>query len=212
MSPVERSQSTRVYQSVTATFPKLDKSLAPADKIIHSLVTVEYHTPFLIDGLHDGESKGFGLVLEHRQDTKTGLILCDRTAVPTSIGDVYIHFASSILVPGLVVFVHPTQNFSVISYDPTLLGKTPIRPPEFDTRPVTQGDDVVMVVLSSGDMHEPLVKKTRVTNVSELYARQCPTPRFRSINAERIEVDEPIMGLGGWNRAPLELLIEQQQR
>ncbi|KAI9910374.1 hypothetical protein PsorP6_010922 [Peronosclerospora sorghi] len=66
--------------------------------------------------------RGTGLAI----DEEKGLVVVDRTTVTESIGDVIVTFASTIMVPDQVVFVHPVHNFTIVQYDQKRNGSTPI--------------------------------------------------------------------------------------
>ena len=48
------------------------------------------------------------------------------TPCPVSMGDVRIAFAGTLEIPGKVEFVHPLHNLAIVSYDPKLIGNTPV--------------------------------------------------------------------------------------
>ena len=64
-------------------------------------------------------SLGTGIIV----DKKKGLVLVDRGTIPHPIGDIVLIFSESVRLDGSVVFIHPTHNFSIISYDPTCLAE-----------------------------------------------------------------------------------------
>jgi pro-apoptotic serine protease NMA111 len=77
-----------------------------------------------------------GLVL----DSKLGLVVTDRNAVPTSIGDVLLTFANSIIIPAQVLYLHQVYNFAIVQYDPKLLGDSVVKDAVISDVPVRQND------------------------------------------------------------------------
>lgn len=86
----------------------------PAPRLRDALVMVSFDVPYLIDGVSSGEYVGAGVIV----DKQLGLVLVDRATAPITLGDALITFGGALEVAGRVVFVHPTQNFSVLQYDP----------------------------------------------------------------------------------------------
>lgn len=62
-------------------------------------------------------------------DAERGLIVISRNIVPFAMGDLSITIADSIIVPGKVVYLHPTHNFAII---PTLPFVTPQKKPTYN--------------------------------------------------------------------------------
>mmetsp|Transcript_19294 Transcript_19294/g.23485 ORF Transcript_19294/g.23485 Transcript_19294/m.23485 type:complete len:648 (-) Transcript_19294:173-2116(-) len=83
----------------------------------HSLVYVEFSTPFALDGQGTQYQWCCGVIV----DKALGLILCDRGTVSTFLGDVQCTFNASKTIRASVIFVHPLQKYSIIRYDPSLL-------------------------------------------------------------------------------------------
>lgn len=75
-------------------FPR--SSSAFADRISPSLVTVEFHTPFMVDGVHASSFVGVGVVV----DAEKGYVITDRNTTAIALGDIVITVASSVEVPG----------------------------------------------------------------------------------------------------------------
>lgn len=72
-------------------------------------------------------------------DAERGLVVLGRNIVPFALGDLSITFADSIVIPGKVEFLHPTHNVAMISYDPRLLGDTPVQSAQLSDTPLVQG-------------------------------------------------------------------------
>ncbi|KAI8849018.1 trypsin-like cysteine/serine peptidase domain-containing protein [Chytridium lagenaria] len=149
----------------TATFAELDESLGAAKLLFHSVIKVSYYMPCRLDA---------GLIL----DSKRGLIVVGRNIVPFNMGDVSLTFADSIIIPGKVVFLHPTHNIAFISYDPALVGETPVKTPVFSDSELVQGHRVSLVALNHNQ--RPVCIESTVTDITSVTIPQSATPRFRA--------------------------------
>ena len=102
-------------------FSKPDDPRAAA--LAPSLVGVGFDMPYSVSGITERNYRGTGLVV----DAARGLVVVDRNTVPVSMGDVRVMFAGTLEIPGKVEFVHPLHNLAIVSYDPKLIGNTPVR-------------------------------------------------------------------------------------
>ncbi len=107
------------------TFPR--QSDRYVQEISQSLVLVNFSMPYTVSGVTDRYYYGTGIVA----DAKRGWVVVDRNTVPVAMGDVRLTFAGSIEIPGRVEYIHPLHNLAVVSYDPTLLGDTPVKSAQF---------------------------------------------------------------------------------
>ncbi|KAI9328060.1 hypothetical protein BDR26DRAFT_825982 [Obelidium mucronatum] len=179
-----------IYESHTATHLALEENLGPGRDVIPSLIHIEFHMPFYIDGIAHSVSAGVGVVV----DAELGLVVGDRHTIPISLGDVLLTFANSIIIPAKILFIHQVYNFVVLQYDVKLLGETFVKSAVFSERELSQGDSVHMVCLSKA--YQALVRKTVVTNKRQFFVAEPIPPCFRSINVEGIELENPL-GTGG---------------
>jgi S1-C subfamily serine protease len=163
----------------------------PARALAPSLAMVEFDVPFRIDGVLGTAFAGAGLVV----DAEAGLMVVDRDTVPVSLGDVRITFGGSVEVPGRVVLLHPDHNLAVISYDPSLIGDTPVRSAELRPRSLAAGDEVWLVALTRGQ--QVVSRKSPVARVDAASIPLPSSPRFREFNAELISLTETIASVGG---------------
>ncbi len=108
-----------------------------------SLVLVNFDMPYTVSGVADRYYYGTGLVA----DAERGWVVVDRNTVPVSMGDVRLTFAGTIEIPGRVEYIHPLHNLAVVSYDPKLLGSTPVKSATFVTKPIVAGQQVAVVGL-----------------------------------------------------------------
>ncbi|KAG0261686.1 hypothetical protein BG011_000782 [Mortierella polycephala] len=179
------------YAPATAIYPTINPALHPAPLLMPSFVAVDFHLPFLVDGMKATQFYGTGLVVS----TNPPLVVCDRDTIPISIGDIFITFANSVIIPGRLVYLHQHYNFVVLTYDSDLLADTPVKPATFSDKPLAQGDECYLVGV--GTDQSPVIKKTTVSNVGNIGTRECSPPRWRAMNVEGIKVDDPVGTQGG---------------
>jgi len=183
--PPEPEQRSPASTTFNGDLPRPMRDLAP------SLAMVEFDAPFRIDGLHSGSFKGAGLIV----DAERGLVVVDRETLPVALGDVRLVFAASVEIPGEVVFIHPVHNLAVVSYDPRMLGDTPVRSARL--RPVTlESNDEVWVVGLSPD-HELVSRKSRVSTVKAFELPLTSPPRFRETNLDVTLLTDSPKTVGG---------------
>ena len=118
--PVEPSEGT--------TFPRQGERHVQA--VTPSLVLVNFDMPYTVSGVADRYYYGTGLIA----DAERGLVVVDRNTVPVAMGDVRLTFAGSLEIPGRVEYIHPLHNLAVVSYDPKLIGDTPVKSATFLNR------------------------------------------------------------------------------
>jgi S1-C subfamily serine protease len=116
-------------------------------KLMPSLVMINYDMPYAISGVTERNYHGTGLVV----DAKHGWVVTDRNTVPVAVGDVRLTFAGTLEVPGRVVYIHPLHNLALIAYDPSLVGTTPVATARLGTRPMHDGDEVWAVGLRADE-------------------------------------------------------------
>ncbi len=154
-------------------------------KLAPSLVMVNFDMPFPVSGVSDQHYHGTGVVI----DAARGLVVVDRNTVPVALGDVSFTFAGSLEVPGKVEFVHPAHNLAVVSYDPALVGDTPVKSAELLLRDVRPGEELWVVGIK-GD-HKLISQATEVASVDPLLLPLSRSFRFRDTNIETISLVNP---------------------
>jgi len=152
---------------------------ARADKIAPSLVVINFDMPYSVSGVTERSYRGTGVVV----DAARGLIVTDRNTVPVALGDVRLTFAGTIEVPGRVEYIHPLHNLAVISYDPALIGTTPVRAARFSTKELAPGDDVWVVGLRADQRLAALESK-----VAAVEPAQFPLSRTLAFRDSNLEV------------------------
>lgn len=150
--------------------------------VMPSLVMVTYDLPYTLSGVAERHYYGTGLIV----DKERGYVVVDRNTVPIAMGDVTITFAGSLQINGHVEYMHPLHNLAVVSYDPALIGDTPVKAAKLSTREVAAGDEVWVVGLR-GD-HQVVHQRTTVASVDPLLLPLSPTMRFRDTNLETISL------------------------
>lgn len=170
----------------TVKFLELDESLGPAKELFSCMVKVSYYMPCRIDGFPKSRKYGAGLVV----DAERGLIVISRNIVPFAMGDLSITIADSIIVPGKVVYLHPTHNFAIISYNPKDVGGTPIQSAKISPINLVQGHQVSLVAFNHNQ--RPICLRTVVTDITSVTIPHNGTPRFRGINLDAITLDTPL--------------------
>lgn len=82
-------------------------------------------------------------------DARLGLVLVGRTIVPFDLGEIFISFAESVNLPASIEFLHPTQNYAIIRYNPSLLGDTWVESARFSNEELKQGSPVCFLGLDT---------------------------------------------------------------
>jgi len=155
------------------------------DRLSPSLVTVSFDKPYAVSGVNEKNYTGTGLIV----DTQRGLIVVDRNTVPLAMGDVRITFGGSVEVPGKVEYIHPLHNLAVVSYDPQVIGDTPVRAATLRSRDLHAGDAVWVVGMHSDA--RVMSQKTEVSGLDVLSFPLSRTLRFRDSNLEAINLVNP---------------------
>jgi S1-C subfamily serine protease len=161
-------------------FSKPDDPRAAA--LAASLVGVGFDMPYSVSGITERNYRGTGLVV----DAARGLVVVDRNTVPVSMGDVRVIFAGTLEIPGKVEFVHPLHNLAIVSYDPKLIGTTPVRSAKLTDRRIVPGETIAVVGMGADSE-----LRVRTTQVSSLVPIQLPlsrTMQFRESNLETIQL------------------------
>jgi pro-apoptotic serine protease NMA111 len=173
--PVAPPMQSAATQYAKTGDPRIDR-LAP------SLVTITFDMPYSVSGVTEKNYHGTGVIV----DTKRGLVVIDRNTVPLAMGDVRITFNGTVEVPGKVEFIHPLHNLAVVSYDPQLIGDTPVRAATFVAKELQTGDDVWVVGERSDS--KVVAQRTEVSSVDPVAFPLSRTLRFRDSNLEAINL------------------------
>jgi S1-C subfamily serine protease len=164
-------------------FPKYQDPRLTA--LAPSLATVSFNMPYSVSGVTEHFYHGTGLVV----DAQRGLVVVDRDTVPVSLGDVTVTFAGTVQVPGRVVYVDPVHNFSIVAYDPRLIGTTPVKAATLKQEKLVPGEPIWVVGL--GDDSQMHARATEVASIDPLALPLSRTMRFRDTNIETIGLVNP---------------------
>ena len=148
--------------------------------ITPSLVLINFDMPYTVSGVSDRHFYGTGVIA----DTERGWVVVDRNTVPVALGDVRITFAGSLEAPGKVEYIHPLHNLAVVSYDPALIGDTPVQAATFSSEPVVPGEELEVVGLKAD--HTLLSQPSLVRALIPTELPPSRTLRFRESNLEAI--------------------------
>jgi pro-apoptotic serine protease NMA111 len=164
-------------------FPKYQDPRLTA--LAPSLATVTFNMPYSVSGVTEHFYHGTGLVV----DAQRGLVVVDRDTVPVSLGDVTVTFAGTVQVPGRVVYVDPAHNFSVVAYDPRLIGTTPVKAATLKPEKLVPGEPIWVVGL--GDDSQMHSRATEIASIDPLSLPLSRTMRFRDTNIETVGLVNP---------------------
>ncbi|HMN44514.1 MAG TPA: trypsin-like peptidase domain-containing protein [Povalibacter sp.] len=152
------------------------------NRLAPSMVLVNFDMPYSVSGITERNYYGTGVIV----DAARGLVVVDRNTVPVSIGDVRLTFAGTIEIPGRVEYVHPLHNLAMISYDPKLVGTTPVHSAVFKAVDVQPGEQVWAVgVRPDGKVQSRTATVASVDPVAFPLSR---TFQFRETNLETIQL------------------------
>lgn len=168
------------------TFTQLQQ--APSEQIAgiaRSVVDVKVYRPYHIDGIDRPENTTTGFVLS----AERGLVLISSTFLLPGPCDVLVVIANSISVSGKVVIIHPTCNYAIIKYDPSLVD-APVKSIELAPGTAKQGDEVIFMGFQSGTT---VIGKAEITSFEPL---DLPAPpqytKFRPLNLETMVVSSQV--------------------
>jgi S1-C subfamily serine protease len=179
-APLPALASLKADIGGSTRFSKPDDPRAAA--LAASLVGVGFDMPYSVSGITERNYRGTGLVV----DAARGLVVVDRNTVPASMGDVRVIFAGTIEIPGKVEFVHPLHNLAIVSYDPTLIGNTPVKSAKLLDRRIVPGESLWVVGMGAdSELH---VRATQVATLSPIQLPLSRTMQFRESNLETVQL------------------------
>ncbi|KAK9468409.1 trypsin-like cysteine/serine peptidase domain-containing protein [Lipomyces arxii] len=171
-------------QPMSAKFTEINHSdIGMAAKLARSMVRVTCLIPLKIDGFPRSVKVGHGVVI----DAEKGLVLVARSVVPYDLCDIIVTVADSIMVPGKVVFLHPTHGWSVVSYDPSLVN-APVETAVLSPEPMERNSSTVFLGINQN--MRIVVARTTVTDISTMTIPPNQlAPRYRASNIDGMKID-----------------------
>ncbi|KAJ3160706.1 hypothetical protein HDU86_000465 [Geranomyces michiganensis] len=172
--------------------PAKNKHSRIAAAVLPSLCVVESHAPFGIDGHNAKWSDGVGLVVDHA----LGLVMVDRTTVPTALGRLFVTFANNLVAPARIAWMHPLHNIVFVRYDKSFLSAAgvgqrraslpqpplPVKTLELSPLPaMTSGDEIHLVTINV-ITHIPRVQTTHVKAKGYFMFGDTAPPKTRVMN------------------------------
>lgn len=168
---------TKAPEAASTTYA-VDGNDARARTLAPSLVFVSYDLPYFVSGVTERSFHGTGVVV----DAARGLVVVDRNTVPVALGDVRLTFAGTLEVPGRVEFIHPQHNLAFVSYDPKLIGSTPVVAAKLVPRALQPGESAYVVGLRADQ--RVVTQDARVAAVDPVQFPPSRTLGFRDSNTE----------------------------
>ncbi|CAD7964588.1 unnamed protein product [Amoebophrya sp. A120] len=123
----EQIEKPKGLKNLRHFWTALDRMPVWAQKVLPSLVLIEYRTPLgaeILEHNNRSVSTGVGIVVSYEKDNV--IIACDRETVPQQMGLVQVEFAKILKVFAKIRFVHPVHNIVLLSVEKERLGDYPL--------------------------------------------------------------------------------------
>lgn len=151
-------------------------------KLSHSLCMVSTVSAIPLDSLSAETLKTAGLII----DAANGYVIVSRRIVPHDCLDCFVTIADSVVIPATVEFLHPTQNYAIVKYDPSLINADIITP-NFSENKVKHGEKLQFIGFTQNN--RLVTSDTVVTDISSISIPSNLIPRYRATNLEAISID-----------------------
>ncbi|KAJ2005899.1 hypothetical protein H4R26_001706 [Coemansia thaxteri] len=157
----------------------LQEKFSVFQRVHSSIVHIRYHglAPCGSAANLSRHGEGFVASKEH------GIIVCDKTTVPSSVGAISVVVANALAIEAWVAYIDPIGCLAYLRYDPSAITadsveEAPMRGALQALNSIRMGDDVTYIVSNSGDM--PVFCKTQL-DVCELVPLADLDPRREQI-------------------------------
>ena len=161
-------------------------------RIAASLAHLRFDMPYVVSAVTGKNYYGAALIV----DAERGWAVADRNTVPETIGDAVLTFNGTVEVGAEVAYIHPVHNLVLLTYDPALLGDTPLRSASFAPRPPKTGEKIHLAGFRP-DL-EPVIRSYEAGDLKPINLPRSNFGAFRESNLEILEVenaDEQIAGV-----------------
>ncbi|VEU23405.1 DEKNAAC104690 [Brettanomyces naardenensis] len=166
-----------------AKFLDLPTEFAACKTLVRSFALVDATYPLPLDSFPGHVRRVYGVII----DAEEGYILTSRHCVSHDLCDINITIAESIIIPGKVVFLHPTKGYAIIKYDPSLV-KAPVETPKFGSKPLERGEKVIFIGYNKS--LRIVIDETKVSDVGVInIPSNSNAPRYKATNVEAVLID-----------------------
>lgn len=151
-------------------------------KLSHSFCMVSTVCAIPLDSMSAETQKSSGLIV----DAEKGYVIVSRRVVPHDCLDAFVTIADSVVIPAEIKFLHPTQNYAILQYDPSLI-HAPVITPKLSNKRLRRGDKAQFVGITHNN--RLVTSETNVTDISSVSIPSNLIPRYRATNLEAISID-----------------------
>jgi len=89
------------------------RTVKVADDELPMICFVSFDAPISVCGIIGSQWSGTALIV----DSSQGLVVCDRSVIPHTVGNAYVTLGGIVKLPAKVVFIHPLNNLAILQYD-----------------------------------------------------------------------------------------------
>ncbi|KAJ1953570.1 hypothetical protein EC988_002915 [Linderina pennispora] len=177
--------SSSILEQQPSVIPgRLPQQYAHLNRAHSSIVKVAFTSIAPVSLHHTRLHGGYGFVASKEH----GLVVCDKVAVPTTVGEVMIIVADTISIPATAAYIDPASCFVVLKYDVSLLTPDAVEEAmfyNFDQRSKPVPGDTVFL-LSKVDRFTTAVHETRISARCPISMDQIDPERRHILNTEDI--------------------------
>ncbi|KAJ2824028.1 hypothetical protein FBU31_004099, partial [Coemansia sp. 'formosensis'] len=176
----------REIEPTNVIFPVIKNAdVVKLKDVVHSIVKVKCMIPIFIEGNVNRVNSGYGAII----DAERGLVVVGRETVASTACRITITIAGVAIIPAKLRFQHPTISYAIVQYDPKHIGTTQVQAIKISEKPLEAGDSIRMLAMSRYEM--PVCLSAQVSNILPIETSFFEPPRWRSINVEVAQLDNP---------------------
>ncbi|KAJ2019350.1 hypothetical protein GGI14_001645 [Coemansia sp. S680] len=176
----------RDIEPTNVVFPVIKNAdVAKLQDVVHSIVKVKCMIPIFIEGNVNRINAGYGAII----DAERGLVVVGRETVASTASRITITIAGTAVIPAKLRFQHPTISYAIVQYDPKHIGTTKVQAIKLSEKALEAGDSIRMLAMSKYET--PVCLNAQVTNILPVETTSFEPPRWRSINVEVAQLDNP---------------------